>query len=303
MTKRLTIEVALAVQKEIEERGEEADRLRQREVEQARYATDLARRRYMHVDPGNRMVADALEADWNASLRELAETQDRYQKRRERSTAIDEHQRAEITALATDFPRVWSDPRTPDRERKRMARLLLDDVTLLKSAEITLGVRFKGGATKTLLLPRPKPAWLLRQTGPAVVAAVDRLLDRHTDAEVAEHLNAAGLTSGEGQRFHRLMVRNIRQGYGLKTRYQRLRERGLLEEREVAALLDVKPLTIKIWRRAGLLAAHAYDDKGSCLYERPDESAPKKYRHQNKTTGRTPAAGRSYDRNTSRGAM
>jgi len=27
--------------------------------------------------------------------------------------------------LASDFPRVWQDPNTPDRERKRMARLLL----------------------------------------------------------------------------------------------------------------------------------------------------------------------------------
>lgn len=290
----LTIEVALAVQGELEQRGEEADRLLRREVEQTRYETELARRRYMHVDPGNRMVADALEAEWNAKLRELAEAQDRYEKRRARCTAIDERQRAEIGALATDFPRIWNDPHTPDRERKRMARLLLDDVTLLKANEITLGIRFRGGATKVLTLPMPKPAWLLRQTPPAIVAALDRLLDGHTDAEAAQRLNADGLTSGDGRRFHASMVRRIRLGYGLKPRYQRLRDRGLLEEHEIAALLDVKPETIKIWRRAGLLAACAYDDKGSCLYEHPDGSAPKKYLHQNKMRGRISSASESY---------
>src|ERR1035438_10838325 len=46
-------------------------------------------------------------------------------------------------------------PTHPIRERKRMARLLLEDVTLTKKKDITLGVRFKGGATTVLTIPRP----------------------------------------------------------------------------------------------------------------------------------------------------
>ena len=45
---------------------------------------------------------------------------------------INEQQRARIAALAHDFPRLWQDPKTPDRERKRMVRLLLADVTLIE---------------------------------------------------------------------------------------------------------------------------------------------------------------------------
>ena len=52
----------------------------------------------------------------------------------------------------------------PDRERKRMVRLLIEDVTLIKHGPITLHVRFKGGANQTLTLPRPLPAWELRLT-------------------------------------------------------------------------------------------------------------------------------------------
>ena len=72
----VTLEVALTVQKELESRVHEADRLRRQEVENAQYEVELARRRYMKVDPDNRMVADTLEADWNGKLRALTEAQE-----------------------------------------------------------------------------------------------------------------------------------------------------------------------------------------------------------------------------------
>ena len=65
----VALDVALAVQEEMHTRGREADRLRQTQVERARYAADLAQRRYMHVDPANRLVAETLEAEWNRALR------------------------------------------------------------------------------------------------------------------------------------------------------------------------------------------------------------------------------------------
>jgi hypothetical protein len=66
---------------------------------------------------------------------------------------------------ATDFPRLWQDPHTPDRERKRMVRLLMDDVTLIKAGDgLTAHVRFRGGATTTLTLASAVNAWQLRET-------------------------------------------------------------------------------------------------------------------------------------------
>jgi DNA invertase Pin-like site-specific DNA recombinase len=69
MVTPLTLEVALAVQKELESRDDESERLRLYEVERARHETDLARRRFMQIDPDNRWVADSLEAEWNQALR------------------------------------------------------------------------------------------------------------------------------------------------------------------------------------------------------------------------------------------
>ena len=81
----LTLDVALTVQQELQSRLEEADRLRQKEVERARYEAELAQRRYMKVDPDHRLVADTLEADWNQKLRALTEAQQQYEHRWDRT--------------------------------------------------------------------------------------------------------------------------------------------------------------------------------------------------------------------------
>ena len=76
----------------------------------------------------------------------------------EADTLLTSEKRQRLLALATDFPRLWRDPATPSRERKRMARLLIEDVTLLRCDELLdVHVRFRGGATRSLQLPRPKP--------------------------------------------------------------------------------------------------------------------------------------------------
>ena len=170
----LALEVALKVQHELQSRLEEVDRLRHTQVERARYEAELAHRRYMQVDPDNRLVADSLEADWNEKLRILTQAQETYQSQRQTDRLlVDDAQRKQILALATDFPRLWNDPQTPQRERKRMVRLLLEDVTLVKDTQITVHVRFKGGATKTLTVPLPLPSWKTWQTEPKVLTGLE----------------------------------------------------------------------------------------------------------------------------------
>lgn len=273
----LALEVALTVQHELETRAEEADRLRRQQVERAGYDADLAQRRYLRVDPDNRLVAASLEADWNDKLRALSRAQEEYehQSAAERG-GLDEQQRAEILSLATDFPRLWHDPHTPDRERKRMVRLMLEDVTLLKAAQLTVHVRFKGGASQTLTLPLPLPASDIRRSAPELVQEIDRLLNHHTDAEIATILNDRGLRSYDGKRFHNLIVARLRDSHRLQDRFTRLRAQGLLTLTEMATLLGVRPGCVKHWRAHGVVRGVAFDDKGQCLYEHPGYPLPRK---------------------------
>ncbi len=275
----MAMEVALAVQEEIRARALESDSLRHKQAERARYEAELARRRFMRVDPDNRLVADVLEADWNQRLRAQREAEEDYQRQREADRAIlDEEQRRRILALATDVPRLWNDSRVPDRERKRIVRLLLEDVTLVKGQELTAHVRFRAGATRTLVLPLPLPAWALRQTSPKVISEIDGLLDDHTDAEIAAILTERGFRSNAGKAINPMMVSRVRLHYRLKDRYQRLRARGLLTLAEIAGKLAVGTETIKVWRRMGLLRAYPYNDKGEYLYPLPGPDAPRRYK-------------------------
>ena len=139
----------------------------------------LGRQRYLAVDPANRLVADHLEADYNTALRELASAKDDYDTAKTRAQRpLDDAHRGRIRALAADFPALWNDPATPMRERKRLIRLLVTDVTLVKTGQhITVSIRLSGGQHHTMTLPRPLTAWELHTTTDDTMKLADQLLD------------------------------------------------------------------------------------------------------------------------------
>ena len=261
------LHVALAVQQEIAERIRQADQLRTTQLEQARYEAELARRRYLKVDPDNRLVADALEADWNERLRHLDAMQQAHEKQRKADQhLLADDAREHILQLAKDFPQVWKDPRTAPIERKRMVALLIEDVTLINADEVTVQVHFRGGRTQSLTLPRPVPMSRIRKTPDEVVQTLDRLLETCTDREAAERLNGLGHRNWRGQVFTAKKVSLVRRTYGLQSRYERLRARGLLTAAELAKQLNVSTTTIHIWGRQGFLQRELYGNAKRCLY-------------------------------------
>lgn len=264
----LTLEVAHAVQQEVEARFAEVDGLRRQQVERARYEAELARRRYMKVDPDHRLVADSLEADWNEKLRAYRTAQEDYERHSEQQRCMaDEETRQKILSLASDFPRIWNDTRLEPRERKRMLRLLIEDVTLVKAEKITAHVRLRGGATRTLALDRPVPIAQIRRTKPEIIAEIDRLLDHHCDREVAEILNQQGRRTWQDERFNLKKVAWIRSAFHLESRFGRLRKQGLLTAKEMCAALEISETTVHEWARSGLLRRIVCDSRGHSLYE------------------------------------
>lgn len=261
------IEVALAVNEEIASRIEAAESLRQATLERARYEAELARRRYLKVDPDHRLVADSLEADWNERLRRLdtlTEEQDR-QRAADRNL-LDEAARARICALAADFPRVWQSPATAPLERKRMIALLIEDVTLNKAERIAIHVRFRGGKCVSLQIERPKPIALVRKTRPDVVAALDELLETCSDAEASAALNARGYGNWKGQPFTAKRTRYLRLAYRLTSRFERLRARGYLTGAEMARQIGACLEQVHTLGRCGILPREHYGRGRRCLY-------------------------------------
>jgi len=278
MVQPVTLELAFAVQAELHVRQEEVDQLRRQQVQRAQYEADVARSRFMRVDPNNRLVADALEADWNDKLRALTDAQEYYEQQRQKDRVVlDDAARQKVLSLAQDLPRLWRDSHTSDQDRKRMIRLLIEDVTLTKHDMIRAQIRFKGGATRTLTLTKPLGAWKERTTKPEVICRIDQLLDIYTDDGVADELNRLGLRSGMKKRFTAAMVAMLRRKHNLRDRFDRLRAAGLHTLDEMAAELGVSGCSVKIWQHHGLLKGYDYNDRGEKLYELPPkELRPRK---------------------------
>ncbi|MBO0780396.1 MAG: recombinase family protein [Ktedonobacteraceae bacterium] len=264
--------LTLAVQDELLLRVEEAQRLRHLQVERAQYEADLAQRRYLKVDPDNRLVATVLEAEWNTKLRELEEARAiEEQYKRDDQYQVSTEERAEIEEVPARFRQFWENPKTTVRQRKRAVRLVIEDVTVHKTDRIVAHIRFKGGATQTIAVPLPPPFAQSRLTAPETLAEMDRLLKKYTDAEVAEQLNQRGYRTFDGHLFETIHVYQLRRHHGIPDRYARLRAQGMLTAKELASRYGVSAQVI--WRRyhQGRIAGVRYNGRGSCLFFPPDE--------------------------------
>jgi len=280
------VELALEIRREIEARYQEADQLRCRAMERAQIEADLAQRRFMLVDPSNRLVADTLEGEWNDKLRTLAKArEERERGRKEDQLVLDDATRERLVAMTTDFQKLWIDPGTPNRERKRLLAYIIEDATLIKSsAEGTtkIHVRFKGGKTETLTALNPKSSAQQVKTQPKTVELVDKLLDDHIYSGIADLLNEQGLRPGGSARrgrgdarFTALRVAYLAHRYGLRSRYDRLRDRGMLTKEEATACLGIHESTLLRWAEHGIITRHAYNAH-AYLYETPGPNPPVK---------------------------
>jgi len=270
------LDVALQVFEELRARRADVDRLRRAQVERAREETELAQRQYMLARPENRLVVDTLERQWNDCMAKLAQAEAEYARAAKADGMLEPSSdvRERIAALASDFPRVWKDPRTSVRDRKRMLRLLIDDVTLARNEElIYVHIRWKGGATTSRELPRPRSSFELIRTPAAVINEIRALATEQTDDQIAGTLNSRGYRSGAGRSFTRHRIGYVRSCYGIESYHQHLQRNGWLTLPEIAREIGVHPHTAWTYARKGLLRVVRANAK-HLLFEPPTVRSP-----------------------------
>jgi len=143
------LELALAALEELQARDAALTRQWQMRLDRAEYEAQLAERRYEEVDPANRLVAATLEQRWNQALQRFAELKGQFeQAQREHAQVATPEQKERVLALARDVPLLWHAPTTAAKDRKRMLRLLIKDITVEKLApkQLMLHIRWQGGA-------------------------------------------------------------------------------------------------------------------------------------------------------------
>lgn len=289
------VEVAFDVEGEIAARFEQTEQLRRQRVERARYEADVARRRFMQVDPDNRLVASSLEEEWNEALCRLHDAQQALQRQRHENAQRHRVDHDALLALPKRFAEVWHAPTTPHRERKRMLRLLIEDVTLVKNQNLSLHVRFRGGATTSLNIPHPLPNWRIIKTHDGIVTEVDELLASHTYSEVAAILNARGKRTGLGAVFSRSAIATIVRQYGLESLKQRLHAGGMISARQLARKLGVDVETIYTWQQRALIDGTVCNDRRERMYD-PNTTPIIPNRSKRTALSKSSAADRQGDR-------
>jgi DNA invertase Pin-like site-specific DNA recombinase len=249
--------LALEALQHLEERDAATMHQWRMRLQRMEYEASLAERRYQEVDPSNRLVARTLEQRWNQALSQLEEMRKQYAdiERNDARIATPE-QKARVMALAKDFPRLWKSSSTSAKDRKRMLRLLIRDITVERRAEarqVILHIRWQGGACTDVQVDLPLPIADRMRYSAAIREQVRTLAKQFTDEEIAQRLNQSGQLSAAGKPFDASKVRWIRYRYGIPA--VQLKRPDELTVAQVAKRFGVSPGVVYYWINRKVITA------------------------------------------------
>jgi hypothetical protein len=210
----VAIDAALRAAEQKVQQQSERIRVLELELEQARYETRLASRRYESVDPDNRLVASELEARWNVSLCRVQDLENKLEQTRRESDAAPMVDKEELLRLAKDLPAIWELPTTDLALKQRITRILIREIVANvdeAAQEVVLVIHWAGGRHSELRVPKLKTGQHGRCTKAEAVDIVRQMASGYADEEIALTLNRLGLKTGVGNTWNEMRVRSLRQ--------------------------------------------------------------------------------------------
>jgi DNA invertase Pin-like site-specific DNA recombinase len=251
------IEATVKALEEIERREEGIDNQWLMKIERAEYKANLAQRRYEAVDPDNRLVAGTLEKRWNEALVQFEKVRQEFEEQKQkRRISATEDQKAQLLKLAHNFPKLWKAHSTSDKDRKRILRLLIKDITVEKPAnpkQIVLHIRWQGGATEDILIERPERYPDQIRYKDDIIAKIKKLSQNHTDAQITALFNKDGLKSAKNKRFTTPMIKWIRYKHGISSPI--LKRPDELTVNQVMEIFAVSRYVVYYWIERKIITA------------------------------------------------
>jgi DNA invertase Pin-like site-specific DNA recombinase len=265
--------LALATVDELEQRDQAIMRQWNMRIERAEYECALAERRYEEVDPSNRLVAVSLERRWNEALSRLdAVKSDAAKFQTQKTRVMTAEQRAKILALACDLPHVWRAPTTEAKDRKRMLRLLIADITvenLAASRQVVLHICWQGGACSDVTVKRDQLIAERLRRRAETIERVRELSSNSTDLQIAEALNKQGLLNGKRKPFTLSTIKWIRYQHAIPAAC--LQRPDEITVKQLANELGVSIYFVHYWIKQGVINARQIDGHGSWWITLSDE--------------------------------
>jgi DNA invertase Pin-like site-specific DNA recombinase len=233
-------------------------------VERARYEAERAERALHACEPENRLVARSLEARWETKLAALAEAEQALEAAREALPPLPS--RVGLEKLAADLPGLWHAPTTSNKDRKRLLRTLIADVTVLPETDrskVRVGIRWHTGATDELSVARAVHPGTARRTVPEAVEVIKQLGPAMNNHELVGHLNTAGLRTGHGRPFDIAAVQWVRHAYQIPSPDPYAA--GEISVAEAAARLGCSVGVVYYWTESAQLDARRGPGNRLCI--------------------------------------
>ncbi|CAN7775636.1 recombinase family protein [Variovorax sp. LjRoot84] len=249
------LELALAALNDLEQRNQAVMRQWHMRIERAEYDCALAKRRYEEVDPSNRLVAASLERRWNEAMLHIDEVKSEAANfQTQKAHVVTPEQKTKVLALARDLPRVWRAATTQSKDRKRMLRLLIRDITVEKltdARQVVLHVRWQGGACTDTTVPLPSPIADQMLYPRQIIERIRELSSRLSNPQIVQALNEEGLRSPRGLPITRAMIKWIRIRYAVPS-VCLMRPEELTAE-QLADRLSVSVYFVRYWIKRGVI--------------------------------------------------
>ena len=259
------IEAAMLAQREVACEQDDVVEALRLDLEAARYTAERSWKQYDTADPANRLVVDELERRWNIALETFQELEDRITQQEAQRKQVVAPDLKVFEQLAEDLGRVWSDPETDVRLKKRIVRALIEEVIVdidRTIGETSLVIHWKGGTHNELRVPIRRRGQNSLHTSKDIVDAVRTLTLVCTDDVVAAYLNRNGLLTGRGNRWTRERVVSLRNKRGIAKYSPRRQEaEGWMTLTQAAAYLGVSGSALRHRvERGELKAMHPLPD-------------------------------------------
>jgi DNA invertase Pin-like site-specific DNA recombinase len=267
------LDASLDAASQVDEQRRQVIRDWERRIERARSEADRAARQYHACEPENRLVGRTLERQWDHALQAVQQVEEEFDRfLRTQPRSLGEADRERIRRLAVEVPTLWHAPTTTPADRRRIVRLLIDQVVLTVDPgddHIRVRVEWAGGAVRERTVYRAVQGYKNQQQWAALSARLAALHGRgETPKMIATTLNRDGFRPPkQATRFTAGMVRRLLHELGLRPRVPRHTAAAVLSPGEMwlhdlAQALDLSPHTLHGWRKKGWMHTRQLGGRG-----------------------------------------